>query len=393
MAIKNLTDGSQAGSGIPTILKLYKGTEKEERTKNGRTYEIMGKDLQHFRAEFEEPYAHLKDVWEGLYGTEPTEFNEVFLAAPTADDAFQSWKEEWNKSQTLLHRCDGETQVQWYSEAAKMQSTAAIKCAAPACQCKNTGRLKLIIPEFLDAAGVFGYVSVTTHSLNDILTVYRYLDDLQRIYGDLLRIPFVFGRAKKEVSAPKQVKQADGSLETEGRIKVTKSLFYIHVTEEFARNRLLPALYAPTLPALPAPAPVITSAEGAALLSPGKARRIDTGANTGKPTEPDPEPAHNVFEDEAKVEKLLNYAESKLDFDIDEVLHSLQVAVSYPVETLAYWRESEVMALGALIAGYCRWDKGAIEKFTSKGGYKIEHRDAALAVAEFVSRQEAELIP
>lgn len=393
MPIKKLTDGSDPGSGIPTILKLYKGDEKEVKKRaNGTEYETVGKDLPYFRAEFEDQYEDLREVWETLYGPEPTEFPEVFLTAPTVDEAFGSWKEEWNSSQTLLHRCDGEHQVQWYSEESKMMCSAKIACAANGpkpCNCKNTGRLKLIIPEFLEAAGVFGYVSVTTHSLNDILKVYRYLSDIQGLYGNLLRIPFVFGRASKTISAPKQVKKG-GEYVTEGRIKITKSLFYIDVTEDFARQRLLTMFH--ELPALPAPAAaptsVISSKEGAALLQPGKSRRIDTGVNNGKPAETTTPTHPRVLADPAKLAALEKFAAQKLDYGLDDILFALEQAADYPLYLHEEWRGTEVEAIGALIAAYCAYDPAAIDTFTSKGGYRIDHRDAALHAVAIVQAKD-----
>lgn len=251
MPIKGLTTEVQIGSGLPQIARLYKGSEKPE---DGRR---PGKDLDYFRVEFEPQYEHLRPIWEEMYGEEPTEFEPVMLVAPTVDEAFSSWKEEWNASQTLLHRCDGESQVKWWSESNQMSMTAKKACEVNdkdhACGCKATGRLSIILPDFIAATGMLGYVSVSTHSLYDILTVHRYLSDIQRMMGRLTGIPFVFGRAAKEISAPKQVKRASGYV-NEGRIKVTKSLFYLHVNSEFTQSTILPLITtAPTLPSLPAP--------------------------------------------------------------------------------------------------------------------------------------------
>lgn len=263
MPILGLTDQSALGSGLPRIAKLYKGDEKPE------TGNRPGKDLTYFRVEFEPQFAELLPLWQELYGDQPTEFAPVFLTAATVDEAFSSWKEDWNASQTLLHRCDGENQVQWYDAAIQKTCSAKIPCVAPQCGCKNIGRLNLLLPEFIDAAGVLGTISVSTHSINDILTVYRYLADIERIYGTLTQIPFVFGRTGKEIGVPKQVKRGDTYV-NDGRIKVSKSLFYIHATTEFTQQRLLPTIAA----ALPAPDEVaLTPDEGRRLLGNGRGNR------------------------------------------------------------------------------------------------------------------------
>lgn len=234
MPIVNLTKSSEVGSGLPRIAKLHKGEKKTEANR-------PGKDLDYFRVEFEPEFAHLRDDWEELYGDKPEGFEQVFMTYGTVDEAFASWKEEWNSSATMLHRCDGEHQAVWYSQAAQAYSTSKEKCAAVGpnpCACKNVGRLNLLIPEFIQSTGILGYVMVETHSINDILTVYRTLADVQRINTTLLGVPFSLGRATKKISAPKMERGGNKN----GRIKVNKSLFYLHVDPDFTRETLLPRL-------------------------------------------------------------------------------------------------------------------------------------------------------
>lgn len=274
MGIKGLTD--QLGSGFDRIGKLYKGAPKEQRTKNGREYEVMGKDLEYFRIEFEPQYEHLRELWEDLYGQEPDEFEGVFLTAATTNEAFQAWKEEYNASATLLHRCDGENQVRWYNADAGISMSAKKMCEVKAgntCGCKETGRLDFVFPEFCALAGVLGVISLTTHSVFDIITIHGRLQMLERINGSLLGVPLVFGRSKRQVSAPRTTK--DGQ-RTGERMKVTKSLLYINPTSEFTQRRLMPmlggALGQEETVALPA-----TGTEGKVLsLGNGGTRRIDT---------------------------------------------------------------------------------------------------------------------
>ncbi len=285
MPIKGLTTETQAGAGLPLIARLYKGAEKEVRTnRQGKEYEVVGKDLDYFRVEFEPQFEYLRELWTEMYGEQPTEFAPVFLAASTVDDAFQSWKEEWNASGTLLHRCDGEQQVAWWNGDSQCYMSARVGCASrldpktgemmgAGCGCKPVGRLNIILPDFIQESGIFGTILVSTHSLNDIMIVHRYLSDIEGAYGTISGVPFIFGRAKKEVSAPKQVKQGNEYVR-DGRIKVMKSLFYLHVAPDFTRERLLPAMAGRTQPALPPPAPQINVERAKELLGGGGSRRM-----------------------------------------------------------------------------------------------------------------------
>lgn len=246
MAIVNLTDNLDR-NGLPRIAKLHKGEKKVDANR-------PGKDLEYFRVEFEPEFRQYADVWEDLFGDKPDHFDRVFMTDATVNAAFDTWKEEWNASQTLLHRCDGENQVQWYNTQANMYMTSKTPCAmqtAHKCACTHVGRLNLIIPDFIEVTGVLGTVLCETHSINDILTIYGMLANIQKINGTLLGIPFTLGRADQKISAPNK-KQGT-------RIKVTKSLFYLHVDPEFTRETLLPRLAAnggflnANQPALPAP--------------------------------------------------------------------------------------------------------------------------------------------
>lgn len=252
MPIINLTD-TPDGKGLPRIAKLHKGDKK---LPNGQ----VGPDLDYFRVVFEPEFEQFREAWEDLFGKEPDHFDEVFMTHATVDKAFESWKEEWNTSQTLLHRCDGENQINWYNVPANMYMTAKTTCAMKTdtpCACKAVGRLNLIIPEFIGITGILGYVQVETHSINDILTVYSMLANIQRMNGTLLGVPFSLGRSGKQISVPMKGKRG----------KVTKSLFYLYVDTVFARETLLPRLtatggfLAPDQPALPAPAPKLDTEE------------------------------------------------------------------------------------------------------------------------------------
>lgn len=410
MPIKGLTTEATFGQGLPPIARLYKGAEKETRSgKDGKEYQTVGKDLDYFRVEFEPQFEHLRPLWLELYGEQPTEFQGVFLAAGTVDEAFASWKEEWNSAGTLIHRCDGEKQAQWWNESIQTYSRAAIRCASPAdpytgqvtdhkCDCKNVGRLSLILPEFIQAAGVFGTVSVVTHSLFDILTVYRYLADIQRMYGRLNGVPFIFGRAKKEISAPKQVKR-NGEYVKDGRIKVTKSLFYLHVEPEFTQQRLLPALA--DSPALGAPRPIDPSTGEIRVRDVEDAkRRLGAGdpeqRRFGKALPPKATKAadHWTLNPE-RVASFLSYAKTKLSLDEPQVLDALRRCCAPTLEAVVDFEGSDIQALAGIVAAYCEYDEAKIASFTSqtvnfKEEIGFDVYDAARAI---LSRLEKEVQP
>lgn len=236
MPIYGLTD--RPGQGFDRIAKLYKGGEKETRTKNGKEYEVVGKDLNYFRIEFEPQHEHLREIWEAMYGVEPDEFQGVFLTAPTTDEAFQAWKEEWNASATLLHRCDGENQTAWYNADAGINMRSKKACEVNnGCGCKETGRIDLVLPDFCAESGVLGVITLTTHSVFDIMAIHGRLKMLERINGSLIGVPLVIGRAPREINVPR--KDANGK---QSRMKTTKSLIYINPTTDFTKGRLIPTL-------------------------------------------------------------------------------------------------------------------------------------------------------
>lgn len=371
MPIKGLTDETSIGSGLPIIARLYKGEEKPE---GGNR---PGKDLDYFRVEFEPQFEYLRKDWEALYGEHPREFPRAYFAAPTVDEAFQAWKEEWTAT-VLLHRCDGESQVQWWDANAGAYFRSKKPCAAPQCGCKATGRLNLILPDFLEVTGILGYIALTTHSVNDILTLYRYLNDIQRMYGQLNGVPFVFGRAKRVISVPKKDKNANGRGD---RMRTSKSLLYIHVTGDFALNRLLPAMAsaAPITPALSESA--IDAETGRKLLGQGNGARRIGGETPNGGAKADT----NTWLENAETRKVLLEWAVKWGLDAGGVLVAFENAVDYEVNALEDWHESKDAAAAAIIAAACDYDPAEIERRTSTSNVSIETYHAALDVAERVN--------
>lgn len=346
MPIVGLTDENSTfyGDGTPLIGRLYKGDEKEvKQRRDGSEYESFGKDLEHFRVEFEPQFEHLRPQWEKLYGREPKEFGLVYLFGEEVEDVFSNWLEEWNKSMTLLHRCDGETQVKKWSHELKEYMTGRLACQkndeTHACGCVPTGRLDIVLLDFSIATGVYGHFLVTTHSVHDIIYLHGFLSHL-KTRGKLQsfrNVPFVFGRGPREISVPEQVKNSQGKYELTGaRMKVMKSLLYLHLEPEFFK-----AQYAPLLeerPQLPAGGQSLDTASVRKALGTGNGdRRISTEEPAAEAPAPPDEP--EVVEGE--VVEVEHKPETTYDPD------ALREAVGFLFETEA---ERDAM-IDKLVAG------------------------------------------
>lgn len=405
MPIRGLTDQTdQFGSGLPRIGTLYKGDEKP---KEGNR---PGKDLNYFRMEFEPQYEYLRDLWTEMFGDEPDSFERVFLSGETPDDAFGCWKEEWTAT-GLLHRCDGEFQKVWYDKRTGFFSQTREKCAAsgmPPCQCKPTGRLSLILPEFIDKSGVLGVVSVTTHSLNDILTLSRYLNDIFNVYGTLNGVPFIFGRAARELGVPRTDKQGNRTGE---RLKVNKSLMYLYVTPEFTQTRLLPILAGvvqrPAAAALPAATnglPEIDTATARGLLGGGdKPRRLGGEPPKGDESTGEAAVTPGWIADLGRRTNFLAWAKTQLQMGEEAVFTALAnaYAVAMNGETLtdwSAWQGDEKNAMAACVAGASSYDFDAIETLTSGSTLKLKEDmrldlfHIACEISEIYQAQQAERI-
>ncbi len=257
MAIKHLIEDIKPGEGFPKIGKLHKGAA---RTEADLSKNRPGKDLSYFRMAFEPQFEYLEPLWNELYGGTPDVFDPVYVYGNTVAESFDFWKEEWTVTK-LLHRCDGDEQVLRFDEQMGTYLKSRVPCAVPACQCKPVGRLSLLLPDFADASGVLGVVTAETHSIHDIIEIYKTLKRLESMTGTVMGIPLRFGRAPEKISVPK----GKGARSAGERMKVEKSLFYLHVNEEYTRQYFLPALRAAAVTPLfaqgNAPAQLPASAE------------------------------------------------------------------------------------------------------------------------------------
>ncbi len=180
MAIRGLTD---QGASFPEIGRLRKGEEKPSGNR-------PGKDLTYFRFDTEDDLA--AKMFSDAYGKEANDIN-VFLPFDTVDENFMTAKEAW-KAGGLQHRCDGETCEIWLKDDGTY-SRDPIPCPG---DCKEVGRLKVIIPELKRLA----YVTVLTHSIHDIITLHQTLSGFQLIGRSLRGVPFVLRRRPRQISTP-----------------------------------------------------------------------------------------------------------------------------------------------------------------------------------------------
>lgn len=210
MAIKGLTG---RGAMLPCIGKLFKGAPKQTKKRtDGTEYQTFGAELDYWR--FESDLPHVADAFREAFGDKPRVL-PVYLPFRTSTENFEAWREAYTAG-GLAHRCDGETCVLWFDPSVKPNgdySSVAIPCPAKSMPpdkakrdgCKPVARLQVIIP----ALNELGFVTMETHSLNDILHLDRALAAFEalRPQDGLRGIPFELSRFEKEISTPREGKR------------------------------------------------------------------------------------------------------------------------------------------------------------------------------------------
>lgn len=186
MSIRGLTDNARAA--FPTLGKLRKGAPRP----NDRQ---PGVELPYWR--FDGANKDIEAVFASVYGERPTEV-EVLLPYARIEDNFSAWKEAWGAG-GLLHRCDGETCVLWLTDDGTY-SREQVPCPGG---CKAVGRLNVLLPGLL-RAGHVGYVTMETHSINDILSILGTLRATAEARGveDMRGILFILRRQFELISTP-----------------------------------------------------------------------------------------------------------------------------------------------------------------------------------------------
>lgn len=183
---------------FPRFGKLRKGAEKTEKG--------AGRDQNHFRLTLETPYEDsIRPAFEQLFGTEPDTFENVLLAADSADQAFQYWNEQWAHAR-LLKRCDEETiHVHWNDNVADYSiEPLACTCNPLDRACKPHGRLDIVIPALFELTGEWGKFTVETTSIYDVVALRSYMKMadafMQKLPGVAFwSVPFTIGRALRTV--------------------------------------------------------------------------------------------------------------------------------------------------------------------------------------------------
>jgi len=178
LGIRGVDDQETLIPTLPTIGRLHKGGPMREVKKSGRTYRIMGEDLDHFR--FTSEREEVAKAFLEAYGEQPKVIT-CYLPYPTADENFQTCCEEWVAG-GLVHRCDGKMMTIWRDEHGAMHvapPAQPIPCPYDTGDkqrtdkqpgCRWVGRLYVIVPELI-GAGFGGLVSLVVSSKNDILRI------------------------------------------------------------------------------------------------------------------------------------------------------------------------------------------------------------------------------
>lgn len=189
---------------FPRLGKLRKGGEKQQRTKNGKTYEIYGEDLPYFRFTSDRP--QIVDAFRKAYGDQPSSL-AVYLPYTSVEQNFSTWKEKWARG-GLEHRCDGVTMTIWQENGKYVQGEKPCPYKDNPDDknaCKEIGRLTVILPE-LWRAGFVGYVTMETHSLHDIMNIQASLLATLEARGDnpmgLRGIEFTLRKSLETISTP-----------------------------------------------------------------------------------------------------------------------------------------------------------------------------------------------
>jgi hypothetical protein len=185
MPIKGLTDQQ---AQFPRVGVLRKGAAKAGNA--------PGADLKYFR--FTDADDKAAADFKAVYGDAPVAIR-VLLPYRAPEENFHAWLEEYTAS-SLIRRCDGETQVLTRVGTRYDQTPRpCLRAQGKPCNCKQSGRLFVIVPELKRA----GYVVALTTSKHDIKNLSAQLAAAAAIVGDLsFRVPFILSRKPVKISTP-----------------------------------------------------------------------------------------------------------------------------------------------------------------------------------------------
>jgi len=181
---------------FPRLGVLRKGAARTEQDVERKR---PGGDLTHFRL-VDAADAEVEAAFQAVYGTEPTAIN-IYLPYPTVDENFDCWMEVWGAA-GLDRRCNRQQVVLWYDQRARKMSQAPRACEFGQCECKQVGRLTVIVEEMRR----LGHFTVLTSSIHDIINLTRQLQGVQLLREGhpmgLRGIPFVLSRRPVKITTP-----------------------------------------------------------------------------------------------------------------------------------------------------------------------------------------------
>lgn len=208
MPIKGLTN---RGLALPEIGQIRKGGKKR---KNASGKEIFGEELSYFRVEFAEGEEKAAAKFRAVYGDKPNAIR-ILLPFNEIERTWDPWKEAYTAGR-LVARSDGEFIVyqldnrgdvivqNWLDKSGNKVPHPANNIAGydfqnKPVEFKNTGRLKVIVPDLERAA----YLTVMTSSTHDIGNISDQLAAFKELNnGQIAGIPFILRRRPAMISTP-----------------------------------------------------------------------------------------------------------------------------------------------------------------------------------------------
>lgn len=209
---------SQPGE-FPKIGDIRKGAPKKA---NGQ----MGADLTYFRYVPITGEEDAEATFHAIYGDEPREINVLL----PFDDIWRNFEAFMERHTAGALQCRGDIEggkcFMWRDKNGIMQHMPK-DCPPQACKgCKETGRLKIIMPELRR----LGYITVHTTSKWDVIELARNLNALRLLAGNRLNgIPMVLKRRPRMVSTPRK----DGK-----RVRQEKYLLSIEADQRWVKAQL-----------------------------------------------------------------------------------------------------------------------------------------------------------
>lgn len=153
-------------ANIATIGRLRKGEPKPAKG--------PGRDMDCFRFTSDDPA--VMAAFRAAYGGDRVKELHVYLPYARLESNWDYWFETWG-GKRIKYRCDGRNWVKWLLPDGRGYSRDPKPCpyctggqTPPAGEHKPTGRLKLVLPELLQA-GHRGTVLLTTTAFSDIYSI------------------------------------------------------------------------------------------------------------------------------------------------------------------------------------------------------------------------------